>query len=155
MEKSIIISPYSRGPGNAKNYPFWPELCELLTKNYKLIQVGKGDEQRINLGIGAPISYKFDLPLPEVEKLLAEAGFFIAVDNMLHHMAHYLSVPGIVLWGPSDPELFGYKDQVNIIKDRSLLRKDQFGFYKGDYKWEHATTGWYPPEVVITMGKVK
>ena len=153
--KNIIVSAWARWYGaadkqNAKNYPYIQELCDLLIKDgYHLIQVGLGSEKRLT-----GCEYRFDMPLMDLEKLLKDTGYFLAVDNFLHHAAHSLGISGIVLFGPSDPEVFGYKDQVNIIKDRSLIRTDQFGFYHLDYVWPNASSGWYPPEIIATMGKL-
>ena len=149
-DKNILISAWSRAEDSAKSYPYMQELCDILAKDYRLIQIGVGKERRLN-----NCEHRFDMPLKDVELALKCAGFFLSIDNFLHHAAHYFGVPGIVIFGPSDPEIFGYKDQVNIIKDRSLLRKDQFGFYFVDYKWEHSAIGWYPPEIIATMGKIK
>jgi ADP-heptose:LPS heptosyltransferase len=143
-----IISPWSRHVNNAKNYPYWNKLMfGLATKGWGLIQVGIGDERKLD-----GCEYKWNLRLNELEALVRAVGYFIACDNFLHHLAYSLGVQGVVLFGPSDPEIFGYRypTQLNIIKSRELLRKDQFGFYK-DYVWEHAREGWYEPEEIIKI----
>jgi hypothetical protein len=118
----------------------------MFRKDYRLIQIGLGNESRLT-----GCDYAWNLRLSDVEKLVKEVGYFISIDNFLHHLAYNLDVPGTVIFGPSDPEIFGYKTQINVIKDRSLLRTDQFGFWKG-YKWPHSDTGWYPAEVIYKMG---
>lgn len=154
--KNIIVSARSRwlgkeGGASAKDYPYMQALCDLYIKDgYRLIQIGVGNEPKLT-----GCEHVFDKHLLDIEKLLKDTGYFIAVDNFLHHMASAVGVTGMVLFGPSDPQVFGYPDQVNIIKDRSLLRPDQFGFYHLDYVWPHAFTGWYAPEMVYNMGKVR
>jgi len=143
--KRFIVSAWSRGKDNAKNYPFMNELCKLLREEYHLIQIGVTGEDTLLYCQES----KFNLPLTELESLVKDVGNFIAIDNFLHHLAYSIGVSGTVLWGPSDPNLFGYATQNNIIKSREFLRKDQFGYYK-DYKWEHTQDGWLKPEEVIS-----
>jgi hypothetical protein len=113
--------------------------------------VGIGDTYKI-----PGCDYVWDKPLKEVEELVQRVGEFLAIDNFLHHLAHSIGVRGTVIYGPSDPRLFGYSDQINIIKDfkylrKSLVRDDgwtdggQYGYYR-DYVWEHAQEGWYNAE---------
>lgn len=138
-----IISPFSREPNNAKNYPFWGPLCNgLHAKGWNVIQIGTPGEHQI---CG---DFRTGLTLPEIEKLLLDVGHFIAIDNFLHHMAYHLGVKGVTLWGPSDPLIFGYPTQQNIIKSREFLREDQLGFYKG-WEWKHKQGGWYEAEEVL------
>lgn len=152
LTKRIILSPYSRWTGgkekiNAKNYPFMQELVDLMVvKGHKIIQVGIKDEVKLQ-----GCEYCFDLPLRDLEKLLVKTGYFLSVDNFLHHMAHCLKVPGAVLWGPSDSRIFGYHDQLNIGKNREYLRPDQFGFYHLDWVWTHQDKGWYDPQTVYDI----
>jgi hypothetical protein len=139
-----IISPWSRHPQNAKNYPYWNKLMfGLATKGWGLIQVGIDGERKLD-----GCEYKWDLQLNELEELVRAVGYFISCDNFLHHLAYSVGVQGVTLFGPSDPLIFGYPTQVNILKSRNYLRKDQFGFYK-DYVWEHAREGWYEAEEVL------
>lgn len=123
--KQIIISPWAKVPRSgrncAKNYPFWKELVSFLNKKYKVIQVGVGNEEKIPGCI-----YKFDLPFSELKNLLLSSDSWISVDNFFHHFAHYYGKYGFVIFSKSDPEIFGYKENVNILKDRKYLRKDQY-----------------------------
>jgi hypothetical protein len=55
---------------------------------------------------------------------------FISVENFFPHFVHYNfkgEKKGIVLFGKSDPEIFGYPENINLLKDKSYLRWDQFG----------------------------
>jgi ADP-heptose:LPS heptosyltransferase len=150
LSKRIIVSPYSRTETNAKTYPYWQELCDLIaTKGYRIIQIGIEQEPKLR-----GCEYRYGLSLPEVEQLVKDVGLFISSDNFLHHMAHFLKVDGIVIWGPSDPLIFGYPEQGNVIKNRNSLRGDQFGFYNTGYVWEHCSEGWYSPHELIKQEEV-
>jgi hypothetical protein len=146
IKPHIIVSPWSRHKDNAKNYPYWNKLMfGLATKGWGLTQLGICDERKLD-----GCDYKWNLSLSDVEELVRAVGYFISCDNFLHHLAYSIGVQGVVLFGPSDPLIFGYPTQLNVLKNRDWLRKDQFGFYK-DYVWEHSREGWYEAEEVLKI----
>jgi len=135
--KTIVISPWSRKlrngvTRNPKDYPYWKELVKELKKTYKVIQVGvKGEEL-----IGAD-EVKFDLSLEELRKLIKNCATWISVDNFFQHLAWSIGKVGIVLFGQSDPNIFGHKENTNMLVGREQLRKFQFDIWeRADYKEE-------------------
>jgi ADP-heptose:LPS heptosyltransferase len=46
-------------------------------------------------------------PLSEIKALLAGAALFVGNDSGPAHMAAAFGVPSIVIFGPSDPEIWG------------------------------------------------
>ena len=124
----ILISPYSRqlqnGGKNPKNFPFFPELIDLLKKNIdcKIIQVGVGNETKFENAD----EYFFDKKLKELKEKILDSAFWISVDNMMGHLGAALNKKGVVIWGKSDPEIFGYPQNLNILKSRSFLREQQY-----------------------------
>lgn len=143
--KKLIISPYARGLANgqinAKNYPYWRELVEALNSvGIHTIQIGVIGEMTIGCKedkVGA--SFK------ELQDLLNSADGWIAVDNFFPHFCHYHKKPGIVLWGKSDPEIFGYPENINMLKDRKNLRQYQYNI------WDEEQ---YNQEVFFSMEEV-
>ncbi len=127
---TIIISPFSNKLGdkqNAKNYPYWRELVgRLRLAGMYVIQLGAGDEPKIGAN-GYLYNQKFD----EIAKLIRNSHLWLSVDNFLHHLvkAECPEKPGIVIWGPSDPELFGYPEQINVLKSRATLRPRQWAIW--------------------------
>lgn len=123
--KKILISPWSRprtdGKQNAKNYPYWQELVDLLVEDYDIVQLVHGDERRLQ-----NIGYECNVSLPGIEHLVKTYDTFICVDNFLQHLAHYISRRGFVLYGVSDPSLFGYDTNINIYAGRKYFRLYQF-----------------------------
>lgn len=119
----IIISPYSKqlrsGKMNPKNYPYWKELIKLLSQE-NIIQVGITEEQKL------VDDFRKNLSLDELLLLIKECKYWISVDNFFPHLAHHVKKPGVVLFGCSDPKIFGYQENLNILKNRSLLRPNQF-----------------------------
>ncbi len=119
----ILIFPYARKlrneKVNPKNFPFWKELIKLLNNNL-IIQAGiEGEEQLV------PNFYK-NKSLNEVKDLIKNCKFWISVDSAGPHIAHHISKHGVVIWSVSDPNIFGYEDNLNLLKDRKYLRKAQF-----------------------------
>ena len=131
--KTIIISPYSRklrnGNRNAKDYPYWKELIELfkLNSEYHITQIGVDGEEDIGVD-----EFKKNLSFEELSKSIKESDIRISIDNFFHHLCHYLGKPCYVIFGKSDPNSFGYKDNINILKDRKYLRPDQFLWWESE-----------------------
>lgn len=110
------------GLPNAKTYPWWKDLIKLI-KGHDFIQIGlDGEEQLVE-------DFRKNQKLKDIEKLIKQSYFWISIDSFLPHLAHHIKKPGVVIWGVSDPEIFGYRENLNLIKDRKFLRKNQFGIW--------------------------
>jgi len=118
----IIISPYAKalmsGKQNPKNYPYWEELIASI--NEPIVQIGISGEKQL-----VP-DFRVNLPISELRKLLAECRTWISCDSFFQHLAWDEGKPGIVLWSVSDPLIFGHPQNINLLKDRSYLAKNQF-----------------------------
>jgi FkbM family methyltransferase len=131
---TIIISPYSQDPEHAKSYPFWKELVPLLkTLNYKIVQIGSKKKDKDGRDITEQIIESVDetcfgRSFKEIEEMIKNCRFWIGVDNFLQHLCNNMEkvVRGIVIYGESDPELFGYSYNKNILKSRKFLKPLQF-----------------------------
>jgi len=144
--KTILISPWSRntpdGKKCAKNYPFWQKLIDLLKiKGFKVISVGVDGEDILR----TDHHYK-NLPLEQVKNLLLECDTWISVDNFFHHFASFYNKKGIVIFSKSDPLIFGNPENINLLKSRSYLRKNQFHFWNNEPLDKESFVS---PEVVI------
>ena len=126
----ILISPYSQKLRNGsnnhpKNYPHWAQLIRLLKLNgHNIVQIGIEGETKLTE------ECLFNLPFSELKRLLNEVDTFIAVDNFFPHFANHYKKYGIVIFGQSDPNIFGYRQNINLLKDRKYLRADQFGIWE-------------------------
>jgi hypothetical protein len=97
-----------------KSYPYWTELLDLL----------KDNEIKEIKGI---------LTEKEIIDLVNWSDIWISIDSFLPHLCAFKKLkPGIVVWGKSDPEMFGYKHNTNLLKSRDNLRpgKEQFMWWK-------------------------
>ena len=131
----IILAPYARKPDmniiNPKNFPaeWWEELViKLQEKNYKIYQVGIDGDYPVadNITMLLNVNLYDDTFL----KLLRESVTFISVDTFLPHFAAYNNIWGIVLWVVTDPLIYGYEQNKNLLKSRGTLAPDQFGSEK-------------------------
>jgi ADP-heptose:LPS heptosyltransferase len=131
--KKVIISPYARalrnGQANAKNYPFWKELIDALHAiDVHTYQIGLPGEMSLNCK-----QDMIGLSFQEIGQLVDHVDGWISVDNFFPHFVNYYNKkPGVVIWGKSDPNIFGYKQNVNILKDVKYLRHDQYNIWDSE-----------------------
>lgn len=138
----IIISPYSKalrnGKQNPKNYPYWEELINLIDE--PIVQVGiEGEKQLVS-------DFRKNLPIDELRKLICDCRTWISCDSFFQHLAWDEGKPGIVLWGPSDPLIFGHPENINLLKDRSYLAPNQFLWWE---QTEHKNERFIKPHDVL------
>ena len=118
----ILISPYSKklsnGKTNPKNYPFWKEIIEGI--NEPVIQIGIEGEEQLTA------DFRKNLSIPEIKQLIKDCRVWISCDSFIQHLASLSGKRGIVLWSVSDPNIYGYPENVNLLKSRDCLSKNQF-----------------------------
>jgi ADP-heptose:LPS heptosyltransferase len=115
----IIISPFVKplrnGKNNPKNYPYWETLIEMIDE--PIVQVGvEGEKQLVP-------DFRKNLPIGELRKLIQECRTWISCDSFFQHLAWDEKKPGIVLWGPSDPLIFGHPENVNLLKETKMKKQ--------------------------------
>ena len=124
MSKILII------PGNiqnAKSYPHWDKLCELL-KDHEIKKIE---------GI---------LPITQIVDLVNWCDKWVSIDSFVPHLCAYYDLKqGIVIWGKSDPEIFGHKHNINLLKDRKYLKPQQFQWWREEK---------FDPEVFISPEEI-
>lgn len=138
----ILIAPWARKMTNnelhPKDYPYWKEVIAGL--NEQFIQVGvEGEVQLVE-------DFRKNLSLTELKNLVYECDTWISVDSFLQHFAWDLGKYGVVLWGQSDPLIFGHPENINLLKDRKYLREKQFWW------WSQCTfnaDAFVEPQIVI------
>lgn len=132
----IIIHPWSRklrnGNENPKNYPFWRELVQLLENDgHQLIQVGEeGEEQLV-------ADFRIGLKFEKLKELLKDCDTWIGIDSFFQHLAWRVGKKGIVLFGQSNPRIFGHSENMNLYVSEKYFRVWQFQTWEEiDYKGE-------------------
>jgi ADP-heptose:LPS heptosyltransferase len=150
--KKIIISPRSRllrnGKINPKNFPWWKEVVTALQQDdIYVIQIGETRQNEEQIGANEIV---LDLSLNELKNKIEECDAWASVDNFLHHLCSFTSKRGVVIFSLSDPLIFGYPKDINLLKDRKYLRTDQFGIWESAEYNEKA----FPP-VDIVVNAIK
>ena len=130
-KKTVLIFPWAKalrnGNENPKNYPYWKDLVELLRgNNYHVVQISLLHEKEIGADERRSLVYK------QVCALINEGPLIITIDSFAQHLCWSLGKKCIVLWGPSDPLVFGHPCHINLQKDRKFIRE---GFRHFD-TWE-------------------
>jgi ADP-heptose:LPS heptosyltransferase len=140
----IIIAPYAQklrtGKENPKNYPFWEVLVQEMRKIERVVQVGvEGEKQLVP-------DFRKNLPIADIRKLIQECRTWVGVDSFFQHLAWDEGKPGIVLWGPSDPLIWGHPENINLLKDRSHLVENQFLWWEAT---EHRNERFVKPKEIL------
>ncbi len=110
----IAIHPGSGG--ERKNWPLarWIDLVNALLRAAPMAQVlvigGEADVARIAALRGAldPARVRFleDLPLPTLGAALMRCDAFLGHDSGISHLAAAAGVPAVLLFGPTDPDVW-------------------------------------------------
>lgn len=144
----IVISPYSNKLStkiNPKNYPdqYWEKLVHLLqNEGHEIWQIGMAGEKLL-----VPAGYvRQNLKMPQLKEFIQDIDLYFSVDNFFPHFAWHYGKYGVVLWGPSDPKLWGYKENLNLFKDEKYFRHDQYGLWESCERIEEA---FVDPEAVM------
>jgi hypothetical protein len=107
----VVIAPASRYPRKMMNVNIWQEIVEgLKHKSMFVVQAGLKDEPYIPgayslLGLTSP---------RQLIALLHKSDLVITVDNFIMHAAHLTEKPAIVIWGPTQHEVFGYSGHLHL-----------------------------------------
>lgn len=138
----IVIAPFAKklmnGKENPKNYPFWDELIAMIDQ--PIVQVGIEGERRL------VSDFRPDLAISDLRHLIDQCDTWIACDSFFQHLAWDQGKRGIVLWSVSDPAIYGHPENVNLLKDRSCLAKNQFLWWENV---EHDPSKFVEPEAVF------
>lgn len=143
----VIIAPYAKrlisGKRNPKDYPYWDQLVSGIKG--PIVQVGVDGEKQI------AEDFRRNLPISELRKLIRECRTWVSVDSFFQHLAWDEKKPGIVLWGVSDPLIFGHPENVNLLRDRKHLAQNQFLWWEYTEHSDERFVG--PGEVLMHINK--
>ena len=138
----IIIAPFAKklitGRRNPKDYPFWEQVIAGIKE--PIVQVGvEGEQQLVE-------DFRKNRPINELRRLVGECRTWVSCDSFFQHLAWDEGRPGVVLWGPSDPLIFGHPENINLLKSREHLVKNQFLWWEHT---EHKSERFVSPEEVL------
>ena len=114
-------------PGSGSEQKNWPEekWADLtqhlinLTAHNLLVIGGEAESDRVQR-LGAALSparvrFAQNLPLPELASLLNESTLFIGHDSGISHLAAAVGLPGLLLWGETDQEIWRPPSEKMVI----------------------------------------
>jgi len=110
-EKNIVIATGSDSPRKMMHPMIWHQLVERLSNDgVFVVQVGRPGEIYIKntyslLGVTMP---------RQIISVIKKSNLVITSDNFVMHAAHLAEKPAVVLWGPTNPEFYGYKEQIHL-----------------------------------------
>lgn len=146
----ILISPFSirlpDGKKNPKTYPYWREVvAQLRSLGHTTVQLGVSGEEEI----GAD-HLIFNQPSHMLRGALLECDLWMSVDNFFQHFAQMYAPKkrGIVIFSRSDPDLFGYPNNINLLKNRSYLCKEQWRFW---WEQEYIEDAFIQPGEIVSI----
>lgn len=133
------------GKTNPKNYPFWESVvAQLKNFGYYIIQISKDNNEKTINGIDEK---QVNLDFNSLKNLVLSCDLWISVDNFFPHFCSHLDKRGVVIFGKSDPRLFGYEQNINIFKKIEYLRKYQFDIWESE---EFDANVFVEPEIIIS-----
>lgn len=126
----ILLSPFAQKLRNGKENPKspTPEWWAAVLKGIDapIVQIGVAGEPAL-----VP-DFRTGLSLSRITELVRECETWVSPDSFLPHLAHHAGAPGVVIWSKSDPNLFGYQGNWNLLKSRIYLRKNPFGLWEDE-----------------------
>lgn len=115
-KKNVVISFSSESPRKMMHPIKWHIIVEkLLAQQCFVIQVGGQRDIPIRgayslLGVTTPI---------QICRLMEKSDLVITPDNFIMHAAKLVNKPAIVLFGPTEPERYGYSNHICMKADLS------------------------------------
>jgi heptosyltransferase-2 len=111
-----LLALHPGSGGERKNWALenWRELGDWLIESRQpstlLVVTGEADESRAQQlkesWAELPVCYAQNLPLPQVAALLEQCAVFIGHDSGISHLAAAVGTPSLLLFGPTDPEIW-------------------------------------------------
>jgi ADP-heptose:LPS heptosyltransferase len=111
-DKIVIVSPATGGRTRRWGKEKFADLCEQLANSYSVILIGKNEERTLTEYIKANCTEKiFDFAsltnLAQLVFLLEKSSLVVACDTGILHLASYLDIPVVGIFGPSDEQRYG------------------------------------------------
>ncbi|HWK03637.1 MAG TPA: glycosyltransferase family 9 protein [Puia sp.] len=89
----------------------WENLIRTMP-DYTFIQLGLPDEEKID---GA-VDFRGKTSIREAFAVIKYSSGFMGINSSLSHVSNAFNIPGVVLFGASNPEIWGHPNHTNIYK---------------------------------------
>jgi ADP-heptose:LPS heptosyltransferase len=102
---------------------YWKKLVEKLNKEFDIVQLGGPMEEEIE---GVTTYLMGHTNIRQTMALVKNALTFIGIDSFVGHVGPAVDKTGVVLFGRSNPYIFGHDSNVNVWVDNSCELNDMF-----------------------------
>ena len=113
-EPYVVIQPGSRWMFKSLSVRQWVELATMVQRKFNctVVVTGGDSPQEINLGLELSnldnvISMVGITSILELTVLLRDSQGYVGIDTFTSHLAAFLGIPGVVIFGPSDKVIWG------------------------------------------------
>lgn len=113
VRKTVAIHPGSGSPSKNWSLEGWSQLCRQIQGRFPdvefLVVSGEAEKEIIGEFLSLlrrddlPFRHCDDLPLVDLAGLLQQSRLFLGHDSGIGHLAALTGIPGLVLFGPTDP----------------------------------------------------
>jgi len=102
------------------------DLINELKKDFKIIIVGDGDDQAINSYIfektrGNVYDFTAKTTLRELAILLKRSILLVSNDSAVMHLASYLNIPTVAIFGPTDESKYGPWSEKSLVVKKEIF----------------------------------
>jgi heptosyltransferase-2 len=125
--KLIVIAPGSRSQVKCWDRQNFKQLCSQLVKeDNPIVLVGDSLDQPICNYLGQAGDQKIinlcaKTNLSQLAALLKQARFLITNDSAVMHLASYLNVPVVAIFGPTDEKKYGPWSERNVVVKKDIF----------------------------------
>ena len=108
----ILIHVTSRAsPNQHWEHDNWNRLVEEMPE-YTFLQLGLEDEKKIEKAV----DLRGQLSFRETLGILKYSKSFVGVNSSFAHATNSFGLPGVVIFGPAQPDIWGQPNNINIFK---------------------------------------
>lgn len=101
----------------------WKKLISMLKKDFDIVQVGGAHEEQIE---GATTYLMGATSVRQTMALIKNSLTFVSIDSFIGHVGAAVGKSGVVMFGRSNPYIFGHDLNVNVWVDNSCKLNDLF-----------------------------
>jgi ADP-heptose:LPS heptosyltransferase len=107
---AICINISSKHEIKKWSFDKWERIIKFYPK-IKFIQLGDEDETRLKGTLDL-----LGTPIRKQLSVLASSNLYVGLDSFWNHAARALNVKSVILFGPTNPNIWGYDENINIYK---------------------------------------
>ena len=131
--KIVVVSPGAANRDKRWTEQGFAQVADGLIEKYncRIVFIGSEEDAPVvsrikGLMKGTPVDLCGRISLPQSAALMRQAALAIVNDSAPLHIASYLDIPVLAIFGPSDPLKYGpWSAQAEFIKSRETCRRCQ------------------------------